>query len=227
MTGWRIAAAAAAIALLGGRADAQTPPPSDTLLHLSTTGTVQVSPDQLVADLVAQSTSPSAAAAQRRVNALIADGMKMAQGIAGVDVRAIGYSVAPGDDKRTSWVAQQTLELRGADGPSLLDLAGRLQEHGLAAAALDWQLSPALRRRAHDDATIAALKEMQARAASAAAALGLHIDHLQDVRLDGPVYQPRPMMAMARAASPAPAPQATAAPEDVTANVSADLVLRP
>jgi predicted secreted protein len=181
-----------------------------------------------VADLVAQSTSSAAAVAQRRVNALISDGMKAAQGVAGVDARAIGYSVRPADDKRATWIAQQTLELRGADGPSLLDLAAKLQERGLAAASLDWQLSPALRRKAHDEATTAALKELQARATSAAATLGLRVDHARDVRLEGPVSQPRlPLPMTAMAARAMPAPQATAAPEEVAADVSADYVLRP
>ncbi len=65
------------------------------------------------------------------------------------------------------------------------------------------------------------------RAAAAAAALGLHVDHLREVRLDGPVLVPRPlggMMAMAARAVP---PQATAAPAEVTVEVSADVVLRP
>ncbi len=199
-----------------------------TVLHLSADGSVQASPDQLVADLIAQSTSPSAATAQRRVNTMIDDGMKAARGVAGVDARAIGYSVGPADDKHATWVAQQTLELRGNDGPSLLDLAGKLQERGLAAASLDWQLSPALRRKAHDAATTAALKTLQARAASAAATLGLHVDHAREVRLDGPMYQPRPPFPMmARAALAMPAPQATAAPEEITATVSANYVLVP
>ncbi len=164
---------------------------SEAMLHLSTIGSVLVSPDQLVADLVAQVTFPSAAAAQRRVNSMVGDGLKAAQTVASVDARAIGYSVSPSDDKRTSWTAQQTLELRGSDGPALLDLAGKLQERGLAAASLDWQLSPALRRKAHDEATTAALKELQGRAASAAATLNLHVDHFQDVRLDASEFQPR------------------------------------
>jgi uncharacterized protein YggE len=136
--------------------------------------------------------------------------------------------VVPGDDKHATWIAQQTLELRGADGPALLDLAGKLQEHGLALASLDWQLSPAVRRKAHEEATMAALKELQARAASTATTLGLHVDHLQDVRLDEALFQPRhavPMMAMSRMS--APPPQASAAPEEVTAQVSADVLLRP
>ncbi len=200
----------------------------ETVLHLSANGLVQVVPDQLAAELVARSTSASAATAQRQVNGLMADGMKMGQAVAGVDARAVGYSVAPGDDRHATWIAQQTLELRAADGPALLDLAGKLQEHGLALASLDWQLSPALRRKAHEEATTAALKELQAEAASAAATLGLHVDHLQDVRLDEASFQPRrgvPMMAVSRMSSPPP--QASAAPEDLTAQVSADVLLRP
>ena len=192
----RLQAGLSAIAVIGllepaAAQPAATPPTVETMLHLSATGSALTSPDQLVADLVAQVTSPSAAVAQRHVNGMIGDGLKAAQAVAGVDARAIGYSVSPNDDKRVSWTAQQTLELRGSDGPALLDLAGKLQEQGFAAASLDWQLSPALRRKAYDEATTTALKELQARAASAAATLGLHVDHLQDVRLDAPDFQPR------------------------------------
>ena len=202
--------------------------PAPTRLHLGASASVQASPDELVADLVAQSTSRSAATAQRQVNNLIAAGMSEARSVAGVDARAIGYSVDPGDDKRTTWMAQQTLELRGHDGPSLLDLTGRLQERGFATASLDWQLSVAARRKAHDAATIDALKRLQQRARDAAAALGLRVDRLQDVWLDdAPVFQPRPGPMVMMAARMAPPPQATASPEDVTADVSADVLLRP
>lgn len=208
-----------------GIARAQPAVPALTVLHLSATGSVQVAPDQLMADLVAQDSSPSAAAAQRKVNATIAAGLQAARAVAGIDARAIGYSVGPTGDKHPVWTAQQTLELRGTDGPSLLDLAGKLQDNGLAAASIDWQLSPALRNRAHDEATLAALKQLQARAASAAAALGLHVDHARDIRLDSPLGQPRPMPMMAMAARAAP--QATSAPEDVSAEVSGEFILRP
>jgi uncharacterized protein YggE len=70
--------------------------------------------------------------------------------------------------------------------------------------------------------------ETIARVKAAAATLGLQVDHVQEVRLDGPNDRPRPpfpMMAMAGRAMPAP--QATAAPEEVTAEVSADYVLKP
>jgi uncharacterized protein YggE len=221
--------AIAAVALVGSGAHAQPQPsaPRDNIVvHLSAAGSVQTPPDLLVADLVAQATLPSAAAAQRRVNALMADGMGAAHDMPGIDARAIGYSVGLTDDKRTAWTAQQTLELRGTDGPGLLDLAGKLQARGLVMASLDWQLSPALRRKAHDEATTEALKELMARVKAAAATLGLQVDHVQDVRLDGPNDQPRPPFPM-MAAGAMPAPQATAAPEEVTAEVSADYVLKP
>jgi uncharacterized protein YggE len=224
-----MAGAVGAFLIGHGDANAQpAQPEGTTMLHLSVSASVPASPDLLVASLVAQNTAPSAAAAQRAVNALIAQGMQAAHGVAGVEARAVGYAVGPSDEKHTAWVAQQTLELRGSDGQAVLDLTGKLQERGLAAAALDWQLSPATFRRAHDAATAAALKEMQARAAAAAATLGLHVDHATDVRLDSPLYQPRPAFAlMARTAGAAAPPQATAAPEDVTASVSADVLLRP
>jgi uncharacterized protein YggE len=112
-------------------------------------------------------------------------------------------------------------------GSTLLDLIGRLQQQGFLMASLDWQLSPALRRKAYAEATTIALKALQDQAASAATTLGLHVDHLKDVQLQPREPRPiRPMMAMAARAS-APAPQTTAAPEDVTAEVSAEVVLRP
>lgn len=94
-------------------------------------------------------------------------------------------------------------------------------------ASLDWQLSPALRRKAHDEATTAALKELMTRIKSAASTLGLQVDHVQQVTLGGPAYQPRPFPVMAMAARAMPAPQATSGPEEVTAEVSADYVLKP
>ncbi len=214
----------AALALvLPGLAQAQ--PAAETLLHLSADGSVQAAPDQLVADLVAQDTSPAAADSQRRVNALVARGMQAARAVPGIDTRAVGYQVAPADEKRTQWIAQQTLELRGSDGPALLDLANRLQQLGFVTASLDWRLSPALRRQAYAEATTAALQALQEAAASAAATLGLHVDHLKDVQLQQQmVGELRPVLSMA-ARLGTPAPQATAAPEDVTARVSAEVVL--
>jgi uncharacterized protein len=225
----RAAAVGLAMATFFGSAQAPlTQATPTTLLHLSASSSIQAAPDQLATALMAQSTSSSAAEAQRSVNMLMAEGLRAARSLSGMEVRAVGYAVTPANDKRTAWVAQQTLELRSADGPALLDLAGRLQAKGFAMTSLDWQLSLGLRRKTYDEATTAALKELQMRAAAAATALGLQIDHLQDVRLEGLVSQPRrPPSISAMAVRAAPPPQATAVPEEVTAEVSADVVLRP
>lgn len=125
----------------------QAPAPvPETVLHLSVSGSVRVAPDQLAAALMAEGISPSPADAQRRVNTLMAAGLKLAVATPGVEAQAIGYQVGPSDAGRTRWVAQQTMELRGGDGPALLELASKLQQQGFAAASLDWQLSPAARR---------------------------------------------------------------------------------
>ncbi len=224
MMRWVVVAGGLALGFAAAPVQAQTTTPT-TLLHLSATGSVSAAPDVLVAYLASQSTAPTAAAAQRRVNAMVAEATKTAAGVAGMDAKAVGYAVNPADERRSAWTAQQTLDLRSADGPALLDLVGILQAHGLVTASLDWQLSAAKRQQAHDAATVAALKALQARAAAAASALGLQVDHLQEVRLDDSGIGPRPLM-RAMAASPAAAPQATAAAEDVTAAVSADVVLR-
>jgi predicted secreted protein len=201
---------------------------NDTLLHLSASRSVQVTPDELAADLVAQSSSSSPAEAQRQVNGQMADGMRAAQAVSQVKAQAVGYSVVPTDEKRTNWTAQQTLALSGTDGAAVLGLTNRLQTMGFVTAALDWRLSPALERKAHDEATTEALKALQARAAATAATLGLHVDHMQDLRLDGPSVQPFAAMQMRAAVSGAvQPPQASAAEQTVTAQVQAEVVLRP
>ena len=223
-------------------ADAQTPasgePPAAqavTRLHLAAEGSVLKAPDVLVGDLTAEATSPSAVEAQRKVNAMMAVAMKGAGAAEGVEARAMGYAVNQVDldedavpirpyPHRMGWTAQQTLEVRGKDGERLLSLVGKLQDDGLAVSSLDWQLSPELGRQARDAAMVAALQALRVRADKAAQALGLKVDHLQDVRVDMPEPSPiRPMMAMQKLARPAP--EATASPQDVTSEVSADVVL--
>ena len=211
------------------------PPPPLTRLHLSAEGSVSEPPDMLVGDLTAEATSPSAVEAQRKVNAMMAQGIKEARAVGGIEARALDYAVNQVDldagsiaiqphPRRMGWTAQQTLEVRGKDGERLLSLVGKLQDEGLATASLDWQLSPERAREARDGAMVDALQALQMRAAKAAQALGLNVERLQDVRVDLPESMPiRPMMVMR--AKAAPAPQATAAPQDVTSQVSADIVL--
>lgn len=206
-----------------------TPSDRGTVLRLSASASISTVPDQLVAEMLAQSTSPTGIDAQRRVNALMAKGMQSAKAVPAVDARALGYGVSPGDSDHPSWTAQQTLRLQSNDGPQMLDLVGKLQAMGFQTASLDWEVSPTARRMQMDKATVAALRNLQQQATTAATALGMQVDHIQTVTIEpADLGGPRPMMAMmsvARAAGPPP--QVTAAPEDVTARVSAEVLLKP
>ena len=156
-------AAYAMVALAVAPVWAQTPAPGEasanlTHLHVSAEGSVSEPPDVLVGDLTAEATSPSAVEAQRKVNAMMAQGMRDAHGTEGIEARATGYTVNQVDldegvapvrphPRRMGWTAQQTLEVRGKDGDRLLSLVGKLQDEGLAVASLDWLMSPPLDAR--------------------------------------------------------------------------------
>jgi uncharacterized protein len=232
-----ISATALAQTKSGARAPDAPAGPVVTLLHLTAEGSVSVAPDVLVADLWAHAASTSAAEAQRNVNTLMASGMTDVKAVSGVEARAIDYAVEMTDQPqpptgrkiRPSWTAQQTLELRSGVSEALLDLVGKLQERGFAASSIEWQLSPAVSRKARDDAMEDALKTLRARAQRAAAALGLSVDYVKDVRVDfpNPVFPVRPMAVVAMTARATPSPQATPSAQTVTSDVSASVVLKP
>jgi predicted secreted protein len=195
-------------------------------MHISASATAKVSPYDLVADLTALATAPYAVLAQRKVNRLMATAAKDAKGASGLEASFQDYSVQFIDDRPAHWIAQQTLELRGANAETLLDLVGHLQTLGLAIGSLDWQVSRERNAETLRQATIVALKTLRAEAAEAAAALGLVVDHIDSVDIgEGPPVFPmeRPAFAMA---TTMPAPQSTPRSQEVTATVSADVVLR-
>jgi predicted secreted protein len=201
---------------------AATPAAAQTKLELDATGTAQATPDQLEATLAAQQTGRDPSAIQRHVNEAAEAALHEARAPA-IQQRLLGYDMIQ-DDKR-QWTATARLSLLSADGPELLDLIGRLQSHGLALESLAWQLSPKLHATEQAEATRTALKSLQDRAAQAAAALGLHIDHIAEIRLsDAGQFTPRPF-GLARAMSVAPS--APAAPLSVEVTASATVLLRP
>jgi uncharacterized protein YggE len=231
-----LVSAAAASAQTEGLGDARgAAVPGATHLHLSAEGMVSEPPDVLVGDLIAEATSPSAVGAQRKVNEMMAQGMKDARAMAAIEARALGYSVNQIDldegvvpvrphARRMGWTAQQTLEVRGKDGERLLALVGKLQEQGLTVSSLEWQLSPEVSRQAWDGAMVNALQALRVRAHKAAQALDLRVVQLQDVRVNMQGSSPiRPMLGAQMKAMVAP--QATATPQDITSEVAADVLL--
>jgi predicted secreted protein len=202
----------------------------DTTLSLSETATVMAAPDELSAVLRAEATAPTAAEAQRLVNAAMADALTRVRQAAGVTSGTGGYGVYRDPSvKPERWNASQTLALHSANGPVLLTLVGALQQKGLAISDLHWQLSDDAERKAQAEATRRAIGALRARVDEAAGLLGLRFVRFATVRLDSP--QPfRPamrMMAVAPAAALGGIGAAAADDIAVSATVGADADLAP
>lgn len=203
-------------------------PLAETTLHLGESAEVTRAPDEIVATLRAEARAGSAATAQEAVNRAIAAALDRARAAPGVRVATGGYWTNRVEEGR-AWQASQQLTLRGADGAALLDLAGALQQQGLAVSQLHWQLTRETARAAREEASRLALDSLRRRADAVAAQLGLQVAGLREVRIDAPDRAPRPMpMAMpAMRAAAAPPPAAVAEDIVVSATVEAVVVLRP
>jgi predicted secreted protein len=206
---------------------------AETLLRLAESATIMVHPDELVASLRAQAVTPTAAEAQAKVNALVADALEHAKQVAGVKVATGAYSVwrsfQTEKEKAEKWQATQWISLRSGDGAPLLKLVGDLQARGLAVGELQWQLTAETARGAREQATRQAIGGLRARAEEAAALLSLSFGEFREVRLDN-IRAPSPRLAAqmaTAAAAPAPPPSVEAEDVEVTATVEADVVLRP
>lgn len=200
-------------------------PPGATLLHLSATGTVQETPDLLVAQLAAEATSADPVAAQKQVNRLIAAATSLTAKVTGVVPHLAGYSVEHSGEKQQLWTARQTLRLQAMDATALLELVGRLQGSGLVIGDLAWTLSPARMEEAERLATDKALKALQANSVAAARSLGLKVGTIRDVSLSDNSNGPRPMMRMKAMAMASP--EATQDAQDVSRDASAEIELDP
>ncbi|MGG5888530.1 SIMPL domain-containing protein [Falsiroseomonas sp. HC035] len=222
----RRALALLAALILAHPAAAQPAGLSETILRLSETAEVTRPPDEVVATLRAEARAGTAAAAQEAVNRSIAAAVAQAQATPGIQVSTGGYWTARVDEAR-AWQASQSLTLRAAAGPALLDLAGTLQGQGLAMASLDWTLRRETTRVARQDAARLAIEAVQARAAEIAGQLGLQVAGLREVTVHAGEAAPRPMAMAARGAASGSPPVAVAQDAVVSATVEAVAVLRP
>lgn len=202
-----------------------TPAWASTVLHLSDTESVSVSPDMLVATLRAEASAPTAAAAQQQVNATVAAALIRIHQAAAVKAQTQGYT-AWQPKQHGTWQASQSIRLSSTDGAPLLTLVGELQQAGLAISDLEWQLSPTAFRAAQDHASSEALGRLRQKADAAAKTLGLRFESFQRVDIAGPEFAPVPRMMAMAANAPAP-PTAIAQDVPVTATVTADAVLVP
>jgi uncharacterized protein len=210
--------------LAGAPAEAQTE------LRLTATGSVEVPPDEAIADLTVQIYAPQATAAQASVNRLTAVALNAARQVPDVTVTTGSYDVATSSDAQghvTQYAASQVLHLTGAaeygrPAAAFTDLIGRLQAQGLQLNTLSADLSPAGRQHAEDEATQAALRRLHARAALIAASLGEKAGAIKSLTVGtaGPVV---PLGARLMAVAPSDQP----GPVTVTESVFATIDLSP
>jgi predicted secreted protein len=207
----------------------------DTVLRLSETATIMVTPDEIAATLRAEALASNAQDAQRRVNEMMREAVEAAKKVAGITFSTGSYNVwratAPPAERVERWQAGQSLNLNGKDGGAMIKLVGELQQMGLAQGSLIWRLSRDAERKARKDATKQALSALRGRADEAADIIGLRFSSFREVRLDSvapPPVMPRPQ-ALSRAALAAPAPPPSAEAEDVpvSASAEADILLKP
>ncbi len=235
MTLFRTAALIAAPFLVPLMAAAAAPAAqAQTDLTIAATGQVSVPPDEATAALTVQAQDATAAKAQGEVNTAMAKAMAEAKAVPGVKVTTGGYgsyTVNPDNDAPQQYAAQQTLQLSmmapaGAPSSAFSNLIGTLQQNGLLLNSLSGDLSDAGQRQAQQAAITDALAQIQAQASSIAASLHEQAGPIKSLNVNAVAnIGPRPMMMMAMAKDAAPAPQSAPDNVQVTANVTADIVL--
>ena len=176
----------------------------------------------------AMATGARALTAQQQVNALLAKTKAVTDKAKGIKTAFQGYSVTFLDEKPPRWIAQQAVEVRGVNGDDVLNLVGQLQGGGLSITSLGWQVLQERAEKAQRAATIVALHKLREEANDAARALGVEVDRFQHVDLsEEPRVVPFMRGGMQLAAKVAmPTPVSTPEEQDITATVSADVLLR-
>lgn len=102
--------------------------------------------------------APTAVAARRHVNELMAKAKATSAGATSVQAPFRDYSVEHTDEKPAHWTAEQTTEVLGRDGEAVVDLVGRLLAHGLAISSLGWRISTDRTEQARQDVSLEALQ---------------------------------------------------------------------
>ncbi len=207
------------------------PTSGSPILRLSTSATIKIASDELVADLAPPANAPAPVAAQPQVNTPLVEAGSVAGSANVVNAVFPDYSVQYADEKPAHRIAQQTApELRGGDSEVLLGLPGRPQILGSTIGFPVWQVSTDRSGKAHRSATIAALKSLRVEATDSGMALGMEGSRHKSFRLDGgPRAFPlpdEPINAAATMAPTMPPPNATPNQQGSTAEVSAEVVMR-
>ena len=131
--------------------------------------------DMVRASVFSEASGNNPAELARRVNADIAEALKVIRAKTGVSVKSghqATYPVYGQAQKIDGWRMRSELVIESKDTGAVSELLGKLQQMRLAVGALSQMPSPETRRQVEDEATREAIRAFQSRAAVAADQLG-------------------------------------------------------
>ncbi|UCV24452.1 SIMPL domain-containing protein [Ferribacterium limneticum] len=200
------------------------------LVDLSANASRPAANDMVRASVYSEVSGKSPAELAQRVNADIAEALKLIRAKAGISVKSGQQSTYPvygQGQKIDGWRMRSELVLESKDQGSVSDLLGKLQQMRLAVGDVSMLPSPETRRKVEDEATREAILAFQSRAAVIAEQLGKSWK-IKQLNVQQGGGMPMPMMRAARgvmmAAEAAPAPL-EAGESLVTTNISGQIEL--
>lgn len=198
------------------------------LVDLSAEASRLAANDMVRASVYSEASGKNPAELAQRVNADIAEALKLIRAKTGVSVKSgqqATYPVYGQAQKIDGWRMRSELVLESKDQGSVSELLGKLQQMRLAVGNVNLLPSPETRRRVEDEATREAIRAFQSRAAVIAEQLGKGWKLKQlNVQQGGGMPQPMMMARGAMVAEAAPAPL-EAGESLVTTNVSGQIEL--
>jgi predicted secreted protein len=214
---------------------AQTPSSRDadgfTTLVLSESAQRDMRRDRVRVTLRAEEVGGDPAAVQAAINRRMTAALDRARAVPGLRVETGGYWV--GEERRENapvrWRGNQTMTLVASDPAPALALAGELQQAGMLAAGVGWELTPEALRKVEDELVGEALARLRARAEMVAREMNLVVVRTGRMWVgDAATDRPMPMargapMAMAAAVPPI---AAEAGEQTVRVAVRAEILLR-
>lgn len=200
------------------------------LVDLSAQASRPAANDMVRASVFSEASGKNPAELAQRVNADIAEALKLIRSKPGISVKSGQQSTYPvygQAQKIDGWRMRSELVLESKDQGGVSELLGKLQQMRLAVGEVSLLPSPETRRKVEDEATREAIVAFQSRAAVIAEQLGKSWK-IKQLNVQQGGGMPMPMMRAARgvmmAAEAAPAPL-EAGESLVTTNVSGQIEL--
>lgn len=199
------------------------------LIDLSAEASRPAPNDMVRASVFSEANGNNPAELARRVNADIAEALKVIRAKAGVTVKSGNQSTYPvygQAQKIDGWRMRSELLIESKDLGAVSELLGKLQQMRLAVGTVNQMPSPETRRQVEDEATREAIRAFQSRAAVVAEQLGKGWK-IKQLNIQQGGGMPMPMMHAARGAmlaEAAPAPL-EAGESLLTTNISGQIEL--